>query len=95
MRLRSTSGTLAVAALTLTSLLSTAGAADAAVPSRYKNCTNLHKTFKHGVGRAGAKDRTSGRRVTTFTVSTAEYKRAIRANKGLDRDRDGIACEQR
>jgi hypothetical protein len=95
MRLRSTAGTLAVAALTLTSLLGTAVSADAAVPSRYKNCTNLHKTFKHGVGRAGARDRTTGRRVTTFTVNTAEYRRAVQANKGLDRDKDGIACEQR
>jgi|1185.fasta_scaffold365138_2 hypothetical protein len=95
MRTRTTASTLAVAALTLTSLLGTAVSAEAAVPAKYKNCTNLHKTFPHGVGRSKATDHTSGRRVTTFKHSTAEYNKAFKANRGLDRDRDGIACEKR
>jgi hypothetical protein len=95
MRTRTTASTLAVAALALTSLLGAAASADAAVPSRYKNCTNLHKTFPHGVGRSTAKDKTSGRRVTTFKHSTTEYRKAVKANKRLDADKDGIACEKR
>jgi hypothetical protein len=95
MRTRTTASTLAVAALTLTSLLGTAVSADAAVTPKYKNCTNLHKTFPHGVGRSTAKDRTSGRPVTTFKHSTTEYTKAVRANKRLDADKDGIACEKR
>ena len=95
MRTRTTASTLAVAALTLTSLLGTAVSADAAVTPKYENCTNLHKTFPHGVGKATAKDRTSGRPVTTFKHSTTEYTKAVRANKRLDADKDGIACEKR
>jgi hypothetical protein len=59
----------------------------------YRNCTALRKTYPHGVGRTGARDHVSGstKPVTTFTVNTTVYN----ANKGLDRDRDGIACEQR
>lgn len=56
----------------------------------YVNCTALHATYQHGVGRSGARDHvTSGRPVTTFFVSTALYT----ANTKLDRDKDGVACE--
>jgi hypothetical protein len=90
-----TASAIAVAALTLTSLVGTAVSADAAVPARYKNCTNLQKTFKHGVGRSTARDHTSGKPVTTFTHNTKEYTKAVKANRSLDRDKDGIACEKR
>jgi len=33
--------------------------------------------------------------VTNFKHSTKVYKLAVRANKDLDRDGDGIACEKR
>jgi uncharacterized membrane protein len=92
MSFRTAAGGIAVAAILVSPVVS-APAAQAAVPAKYKNCTALHKYYKHGVGKAGAKDKTSGRRVTNFTHSTKIYKAAIRANKGLDRDRDGIACE--
>ncbi|GAB1643188.1 excalibur calcium-binding domain-containing protein [Krasilnikovia sp. MM14-A1259] len=66
--------------------------AEAAVPT-YRNCTALNQRYKHGVGRAGARDKVSGssRPVTTFTVNTALYN----ANKRMDRDKDGVACEKR
>jgi hypothetical protein len=58
----------------------------------YKNCTAMHAKYKHGVARKGAHDKvTSGKPVTTFYVSTTIYN----ANKKLDRDRDGVACEKR
>lgn len=59
----------------------------------YKNCTELNKKYKHGVGRKGAKDKVRGttKKVTNFYVSTALYN----ANKKSDRDKDGIACEKR
>lgn len=56
----------------------------------YKNCTALNKAYPHGVGRKGAKDKTSGTPVTTFTVSNSVYNE----NKKSDRDKDGIACEK-
>jgi hypothetical protein len=68
---------------------STAGAA----PALYKNCTNFTKKYPHGVGRANARDKTSGKPVTSFKRSTPIYNTAMKYNKGLDRDKDGIACE--
>jgi hypothetical protein len=65
-----------------------------AIPPLYKNCTQLNKRYPHGLGRAGARDRTSGTPVTTFTRSTKLYKVAMSFNSGLDRDKDGIACEK-
>lgn len=89
-------GILTATALTLTALVGTAGAADAAT-GKYKNCTTFQKTYKHGVGKAGARDRVRGhsRPVTNFKVSTKLYKAAVKANSRLDADRDGVACEKR
>lgn len=69
--------------------------ADAA-SSTYKNCTNLNKKYSHGVGKSGARDKVSGssKPVTNFKKSTKIYKAAMKKNKGLDRDKDGIACEK-
>ncbi len=66
-----------------------AGAAPAA-PKRFANCTAMQQVYPHGVGRPGAVDKTSGRRVTTFKRDRALYD----ANSRSDRDKDGIACEK-
>jgi hypothetical protein len=66
----------------------------AAAPPLYKNCTNLNKQYPHGLGRVGARDHTSGTPVTNFKRSTKLYKLAMSYNRGLDRDKDGIACEK-
>ena len=60
-------------------------------PRGFKNCKQLNKTYKHGVGRPGARDRTSGTPVTSFKRSKKLYE----ANRRLDRDKDRIACEKR
>lgn len=65
----------------------------AAIPPLYKNCTAFTKKYPHGVGKLKARDKTSGVPVTTFKRSTAIYNLAIGHNKGLDRDKDGVACE--
>ena len=74
---------------------STAIAADPAqaAAKHFKNCTDLNKVYKHGVGKKGAKDKVRGhtKKVTNFTVSNALYA----ANRNSDRDNDGIACEKR
>ncbi len=88
----------ALVALTLCSpLLVGVAPAAAAVPAKYANCTNLQKSYAHGVGRANATDKVSGsaRPVTTWKRDTKEYNRAIGYNRGLDRDKDGIACEKK
>ena len=54
----------------------------------------------NGVGRSGADDSTSGEPVENFYVSTKNHKMNNGPRKhaageyGLDRDNDGIACEQ-
>jgi hypothetical protein len=59
----------------------------------YPNCKALNAKYPHGVARKGAKDHVSGssKPVTTFAVHDAVYT----ANRKLDRDRDGVACEKR
>ena len=81
---------LAAAATTGLVLVGSTSTADAQART-FKNCTAMHKVYKHGVGLRGAHDHTSGTPVTTFKRSNALY----RANKKSDRDHDGIACEQR
>jgi hypothetical protein len=68
--------------------------AEARVPPAWKNCTVVNKRYPHGVGRFGARDKTAGDPVTNFKQSTLLYRTAMRFNKGLDRDKDGIACEK-
>lgn len=78
--------------LAAVSLLVAGTAAQADAASRtYRNCTALNKDYKHGVGRVGAHDKTSGKPVVGFTHNTSLYN----ANKKSDRDKDGIACEKR
>ena len=71
-----------------------AGIAEAKAPPLYKNCTNLNKRYPHGVGKVLARDKSAGEPVTNFRRSTKLYLVAMSWNKGLDRDKDGIACEQ-
>jgi hypothetical protein len=75
---------------------STGAAAWAAVTvsPAWKNCTKVQQKYPHGVGRAAARDRTSGTPVKTFKRSDRLYSIAMSNNRGLDRDRDGIACER-
>lgn len=94
----------AIAAVALPASLLTATvqtpSADAAA-RHFKSCSALNKVYRHGVGMPGAKDHTSGKRVTNFKKSASLYK----ANNGprnhrtgeydLDRDNDKIACEKR
>lgn len=85
-----------VAAPTAASISSVRSAAvPKAAKYKFKNCTSMNKVYPHGVGRSNAKDKTSGTPVTTFKRSTTLYKKIIGHRSGLDRDKDGIACERR
>jgi excalibur calcium-binding domain-containing protein len=84
---------LAVAVITVIAFM-TAGTASAKIPPLYKNCTHLNNRYRHGIGRVGAHDKTSGTPVTNFTRSNRLYHLAMSYNRGLDRDKDGIACEK-
>ena len=71
----------------------------AAIPYLWQTCTHVHTKYRHGVGKLGAHDRTTGTPVTTFYRSTRLYTIAKSYNVArgydLDRDHDGIACEKR
>jgi hypothetical protein len=54
----------------------------------------VNKRYPHGVGKIRAHDRTSGTPVLSFTRSNRLYATAMSVNRGLDRDKDGIACEK-
>jgi hypothetical protein len=71
-----------------------ASAATAAMPQAYKNCTTLNRPYPHGIGKDAARDHTAGEPVATFKRSNTLYRIAMQDNRGLDRDKDGIACEK-
>jgi hypothetical protein len=93
---------VAVAAAVLGAVPATAGSAVPSggasaqrIPSLYRNCSNFNARYPHGVGKRFARDRTTGAPpVTTFRRSTLLYNRAMSYNRGLDRDKDGVACEK-
>jgi Excalibur calcium-binding domain len=78
----------------LAATAATAYASATTIPAKWKNCTAVNHRYPHGVGRNNAHDHTSGVPVTNFKHSPRLYKIAMHYNKGLDRDRDGIACEK-
>lgn len=86
-------GLAAVAALFGGALFASPASASPGRVPHFGSCAQLHRAYHHGVGRPGAVDRVRGHahRVTTFTRDGVVYE----ANRRLDVDRDGIACEQR
>lgn len=93
-RLRALTAAMLIGA-SCTVVLSTPGIADASATGIYKNCTAFHTKYKHGAGKAGARDHVSGstKPVTNFYHSTKVYNAAMSHNKRLDADHDGVACE--
>jgi Excalibur calcium-binding domain len=90
-QLTTASAMLAAAAMVCSSPFAVAARA---VSAPWKNCTQVNKRYPHGVGKVRARDKTSGTPVTNFKHSNVLYLTAMRNNKGLDRDKDGIACEK-
>lgn len=71
--------------------LGATSAAAAPVPRKYPRCSALNAMYEHGVGKQGARDSTSsGDPVRNFLRAPKIYA----ANRHLDRDGDGIACEK-
>ena len=94
MKLQLIGASAMLAACAISCGTASASIAPHAVPAIWKNCTHVNKRYPHGVGRVGAHDKTRGTPVTNFKRSTFLYRIAMRYNRGLDRDRDGIACEK-
>ena len=88
--------TAVLTALSLTTLLLAPAlpAQAAASAHKYQNCTAVHKVYSGGIAKPGVKYNKVGssNRALKGTVkrSTALYN----ANRSMDRDHDGIACEK-
>ena len=54
------------------------------IAAKYKNCDALRAKFPRGIAESSAKVGTTGATVN---------KKIYTANRGLDRDKDGVACE--
>ena len=68
-----------------------------AAPVKYKNCKKLNAVYPTGVAKEGAVDTktVNGAKVVVTTNGTPLYDAKLyKKNKGLDRDKDGIACEK-
>ena len=75
---------LSVLAISAASLTSANAAA-----KKFKNCTELNKVYPGGVALPGAVNAGGA------TKKEPKYDKALyTANKGSDRDKDGIACEK-
>jgi len=89
---RGLAGAISIGLVAIMGVVSAEAASAAPKPRKYANCKALNKDYPHGVGRtAAARDKTSGVKVTRFTVSKAVYD----LNTARDRDKDKIACEKR
>jgi hypothetical protein len=87
-----TSKTASIIAIALASTLALSQASIAAPvihTKAYKNCTELRKTFPGGVAKSKSSTNKGGKIKKTPKVNAKVYA----ANKKMDRDGDGIACE--
>jgi hypothetical protein len=66
------------------------------IPKPWQRCAQVNRVYPHGVGRFGARDHVAAGAipVKNFKHSNRLYSTAMRYNRGLDRDHDGIACEE-
>jgi hypothetical protein len=76
-----------------------AAPADAnAAPTKYRSCAAMNKAYAGGVAKSSSAKNTKtvrGKKVAAKSVYRPKVNAALyNANKGLDRDRDGIACER-
>ncbi|MFJ3383792.1 MULTISPECIES: excalibur calcium-binding domain-containing protein [unclassified Curtobacterium] len=98
MRIIRTIGIAATAIVLATTVsVGTAVSAEAATTT-YKNCDAVHKVYSGGIAKKSTKDNTvrSGGKVThrAFKGTVKKDDALYNANKKLDADADGIACEK-
>ena len=85
-----TAKTSLIAVAMTASMLAFTGPADAA--ANFSNCGAMHRTFKNGV----AKSRPAAHRQERAGLKRPDVRPDVyRANKRLDADHDGTACEAR
>jgi hypothetical protein len=96
-----TARTLGIAAVTLAltvgGVAGTATSASAA-PKAYANCTAVNKVYSGGIAKKSVtKNKVTSGGTTSYRALTGTVKKddaLYNANKKMDRDADGIACEK-
>ncbi|UPM55513.1 excalibur calcium-binding domain-containing protein [Gottfriedia acidiceleris] len=81
-------GILTIGLIQSYSIISTDNAS--AAVKYFKNCTEMHETYKGGVARSSTVKNKGGKTKYKPYVSKALYD----ANQKMDRDNDKIACER-
>lgn len=76
-------------ALALMLVLTVASPAAHASASKYSSCSSLNKAFKYGVAKSPTSVNKGSGPIQKPTTNASVYK----LNAGLDKDKDGIACE--
>jgi len=79
-----------IALVTAAAVMTLAAPAEAATARKFANCTALKKVYPNGVAKPGYKAKPARVRIYTPKVNAALYQ----ANKKMDRDKDGVACER-
>lgn len=76
----------------------TATATATATAKHYKNCTAVNQVYSGGIAKAGVKYnlvKSGGKTIKRALKGNVKFSTALyNANKSLDRDNDGIACEK-
>ncbi len=90
---------LAAAGIVLAATAVAGGATTAqAAPTVYKNCDAVHRVYSGGIAKKSVtKNRVTSGGKTTYRALKGTVKKddaLYNANKKLDRDADGIACEK-
>lgn len=90
---------LGATAIALAVTLTVAVPADAAsTPKHYKNCAAVHQDYSGGIAKKGVTTDTArahGKVTHRKLKGHVEHSTALyTVNKKLDRDKDGVACEQ-
>ncbi len=90
---------LAAAVIALAAATTIAAPADAATAVKhYKSCAAVHKVYSGGIAKKGVTKNTvhSHGKVTHHALKgTVKHSTALyNADKKLDRDKDGVACEK-
>ncbi len=83
--------------LAFTSLLTLVFASNSYAISmeKFKNCTAVNAKYPGGVAnKASAKNKNKKGELVQSTQAFVVDKKIYNANKGLDRDKDGIICEK-
>lgn len=78
--------------------VATAAPAEAAGAKKYQSCSKLNAKYPGGVAKSSSVRNTKtvkGKKVPAKSTRSPKVSASVyKKNKGLDRDKDGIACER-